>query len=206
VKHRQIWDFWAPRYHRLWVQRVSLKPTRLAVMETISAIDRNLAILDVGCGPGQLYGDIRQAGIRGHYLGIDASEGMITQARKTYPKAAFRLEPMEALREAADAYDVVLCLHALPYAGDPPEALRRMAHSLKPGGHLLIACAASLSRYDRFILRLVKLTTSPAVYPDFRTMNRYTAGLPLTEPVVTRLTAWPMPALCLWHWRKEVSC
>ena len=200
---KQIWDFWAPRYHRLWVQRVSLQPTRQAVLKTLSAIGQSLDILDVGCGPGQLYGDIRQAGIKGNYLGIDASDGMIKQALISYPQTAFRVEAMEALREPVEAYDAVICLHALPYAGDPPEALRRMTQSLKPGGHLLIACAASLSRYDRFILRLVKLTTSPAVYPDFRTMNRYTAGLPLTEPVVTRLTAWPMPALCLWHWRKE---
>ena len=28
---KTIWDFWAPRYHRLWVQRVSLGPTRALI-------------------------------------------------------------------------------------------------------------------------------------------------------------------------------
>ena len=48
-----IWDFWATKYNRLWVQRYSLTPTREYLLKVVD-INRPLKILDLGCGPGEL--------------------------------------------------------------------------------------------------------------------------------------------------------
>ena len=57
----KIWNFWAKRYERLWVQKYSLKPTRDYVANTISKYIKSegiTKILDLGCGPGELIRDL----------------------------------------------------------------------------------------------------------------------------------------------------
>lgn len=160
-------------------------------------------MLDVGCGTGQLFQDLQVAGVCRKYLGVDASQAMIKIAEKQNPGASFRLGMMEMLYEKINFWDAVVCLHALPYADHPEEALRQMAVALKPGGRLFVACAASFTWYDRVVLRIVKLTTSPAVYPSLAQMDGYVKKLPLEESTVDMITKRPMPSLCLWGWQKK---
>ncbi len=47
------------------------------------------AVLDVGCGFGDLYGYLQAKGIRVDYTGIDLSPDFIKTARKLYPDARF---------------------------------------------------------------------------------------------------------------------
>jgi 2-polyprenyl-3-methyl-5-hydroxy-6-metoxy-1,4-benzoquinol methylase len=200
---KRIWDFWAPRYHRLWVQRFSLAPTRHRVIAHLSSLPKNSKVLDVGCGTGQLFQDLQAAGFYGRYLGVDASQAMIEVATRHNPEGSFRVGAMEMLYERIGFWDAVVCLHALPYSDNPEEALRQMVVALKPGGLLLVASAASLTWYDRLVLRIVKLTTSPAVYPSLIQMNAYTQGRSLVDPACEMITKRPLPSLCLWRWQKK---
>ena len=52
---QNIWDFWAKHYEGLWVQRVSLKPTREYVAQKVGSMIQEKAqtLLDLGCGTGE---------------------------------------------------------------------------------------------------------------------------------------------------------
>ena len=149
MNRQGIWDFWAKYYDRLLLQKLSLQPTRSLVCEKIRAIagdkktaqgDSRLNILDMGCGTGQLYGDLVQALGKEefHYLGIDPSGAMLERAAEKYPEAAFMQNGvMEAEPEQAP-FDVIVCSHSFPYYPDGEAALQKMAGMLRPDGQLLL--------------------------------------------------------------------
>ena len=141
MKGQKAWDFWAKYYDRLWVQRVSLRPTRILVCEKIREIERGersdenaqetalLNILDMGCGTGQLYGDLVRALGKDqfHYLGLDPSGAMLEQAVEKFPQAAFfQTDVMHAEPDQAP-FDVIVCSHSFPYYPDGEAALGKMA-------------------------------------------------------------------------------
>ena len=47
-----IWNFWADKYDKLWVQKYSLKPTRNYIVKALSKYIKNdgIKVLDLGCG------------------------------------------------------------------------------------------------------------------------------------------------------------
>ena len=67
-----IWNFWANKYDRLWVQKYSLKPTRDCITQTLIDINnKNIKVLDLGCGPGQLISELTQKFTNIEITGID---------------------------------------------------------------------------------------------------------------------------------------
>ncbi len=103
------------------------------------------AVLDVGCGTGDLTMVARaRAGVAGTAHGIDASPAMIAAARRKAARAGceidYRVAAVEALPFPDAAVDVVvssLMMHHLP-DGLKHQALTEMRRVLKPGGRLLV--------------------------------------------------------------------
>lgn len=150
MTRQDIWDYWAKYYDRLWLQRVSLQPTRALVCEKIIDIKGKaktsdetspLEILDMGCGTGQLYGDLVKAlgNEQFHYLGIDPSGAMLEQAVEKFPQAAFFQSAVQEVIPDQASFDVIVCSHSFPYFSDGEAALQKMACMLKPGGVLLLS-------------------------------------------------------------------
>lgn len=82
-----IWDFWADKYDRLWVQKYSLKPTRDHIVKALSDYKNNeeLKVLDLGCGPGELIRDLGREFVTIDITGIDFSEKMIEISKRGIP-------------------------------------------------------------------------------------------------------------------------
>jgi ubiquinone/menaquinone biosynthesis C-methylase UbiE len=103
------------------------------------------ALLDVGCGPGNLALLLAQrVGSDGKVAGIDASPEMIARARqkaeRRHAPVDFRLEPVEALSFADGSFDGVVSSFVYHHLPDDlkPRALASIARVLKPGGRVCI--------------------------------------------------------------------
>ena len=73
---------------------------------------------------------------------VDSSERVVDAAAKrlkAFPNVQVRQGDMHALELGKQRFDLVLMLHALPYAEDPARAIAEAARVLRPGGRLLAA-------------------------------------------------------------------
>jgi len=169
-----IWDFWAKHYEQLWVQKHSLKPTReLVINELANIINgagyQEINLLDVGCGTGQLLQDIREKypNWNINLTGVDKSAQMITKAvEKKLINAEFIRGDAVKLPFKKEKFEIITCCHSFPYYQDKQKALKELLRVLKPGGYLLLVQASENSKYDKLILKVVKITTSKASYPS----------------------------------------
>lgn len=171
-----IWDFWAERYERLWVQKYSLAPTRRAVLDELGGVLRqgqSYRILDIGCGTGQLLREI-QAGFPDYGLelnGLDISHRMIEVARGKSSGIQYACGSVDEFAAEPGSFDIITCTHSFPYYPDKPGAIARFAALLKTDGRLYLAQASQNSFYDAFVMAFVKFTTSKAQYPSVKEMD-----------------------------------
>ncbi|MDY6920405.1 MAG: methyltransferase domain-containing protein [Pseudomonadota bacterium] len=114
-----------------------------------------LAVLDAGCGQGQM---ALQLAARGHRVTCcDLSPVMLEQARSAADSAnlasrmQFVLGPIQALTPVAGGYQLILCHAVLEWVADWRGLLRRLQGLLAPGGHL------SLMFYNRHGTRFRRL-------------------------------------------------
>lgn len=104
-----------------------------------------LALLDYGCGAGDLMRVLALSGGRADFTGCDVSTGMLAEVAKRWPATAGeapRTAPQDGARTPfADAsFDVVTIsavLHHVPVA-ERPAVYRELARVLKPGGRLYV--------------------------------------------------------------------
>lgn len=204
MNRARIWDFWAPRYDRLWAQRLSLAPTRAAIRAQLRGRPPG-HLLDMGCGTAQLLDLLAEdaAGAGLDYTGVDASPAMIAAARRKHPAARLYGADLMAFEAAPGAYDTIVCAHAFPYMPDKSAALARLAGWLRAGGRLLLAQACAENGYDRIALAVVKRTTSPAQYLSVAALRALARDI-LGEPrAIIRLNVrCGVPSLRLLVWEK----
>ncbi|MBN2008512.1 class I SAM-dependent methyltransferase [candidate division KSB1 bacterium] len=197
-----IWDFWATHYNSLWVQRVSLGPTRSEIIQHLTERQR-CKLLDVGCGTGQLFGDIRDQlpNARIDYLGIDASPAMIEVAKRNNPEGTFMVSSIMDFLAVHNSYDVIVCAHAFPYFPDKAMTLFKLKTMLKPRGSLLLAQASTNNLLDWLVLSFVKLTTSRAQYLSINAMRTLAAPVfpQPSEAVRINRSRW-IPSIYLFNW------
>jgi SAM-dependent methyltransferase len=93
------------------------------------------ATADIGCGSGR---EVAWLNVNGFpAAGFDASEGLLAEARRRYPKLTFAHAELPELRGvAAESFDNVLCetviMHLDPTLIGP--SVRRMLERVRPGG------------------------------------------------------------------------
>ena len=170
-----IWNFWADKYDKLWVQKYSLKPTRNYIIKALSKYIKNdeIKVLDLGCGTGELIFELKNKFNNLEVTGIDFSEKMIEISKKRNPSAKHLKMDASELNVLDTKYDIIVCTHSLPYYKEPKNVFKHLNNLLSDEGKLLIGFASGDSIYDKFILGFVKLTTGKANYPsdnEFRAM------------------------------------
>ncbi|MCK2218437.1 class I SAM-dependent methyltransferase [Actinomadura sp. ATCC 31491] len=96
-------------------------------------------VLDAGCGSGPLFAALRDRGAI--VTGIDASAGMLEQARRRLgADADLRVADLGApLPFPDDAFDDVVASLVLHYLKDWGPALAELRRVLRPGGRLLVS-------------------------------------------------------------------
>lgn len=95
-------------------------------------------VLDVGCGPGALTGElVRRLGARS-VVAADPAPGFVEAARERH---GVRVEhaPAERLPFADDTFDAALAQLVVHFMTDPVAGLREMARVTRPGG-VVAAC------------------------------------------------------------------
>lgn len=201
-----VWNFWANYYDKLWVQHISLAPTRALVTANIGNLlleKERLVILDMGCGTGQQYGEIFSEFGPNHfqYLGVDLSPLMIAKAIEKYPEADFQTTDVADFRSATK-FDVIICSHSFPYYNDARKTLAMLAGLLTPGGTLLLSQACMNSLFDKIVLTGVGLTTGHANYRSILDMQGLGADLFQTLATTRISHRFFMPSLYLFRWQR----
>ena len=141
MSNQKVWNFWAPRYKDLWVQKVSLEPTRkkvLVYMQKTFAEKTLGTYIDIGCGIGELIDQIEATFVTENSYGLDYSSGMIDIASKRPLKTKWHCEDIHKF-ETTQKMDLVLCTHSFPYYKDQKYVLSKLSEMLNPDGKLLIA-------------------------------------------------------------------
>ena len=163
-----IWNFWADKYDKLWVQKYSLKPTRDYITSALTEINKNdkMEVLDLGCGPGELISELTNKFKNIEITGIDFSEKMLEISNKRNPLATHIKMDTAELSKLEGKYDIIICTHSLPYYKEPKDVFKQLHRVLSSDGKILVGFASGNSFYDKFVLSFVKLTTGKANYPS----------------------------------------
>ncbi len=174
MKKSDIWNFWADKYDKLWVQKYSLTPTRDYIVKVISETyekyisndSKKIKILDLGCGPGELIMEIYDKFENVEITGVDFSEKMLEISQKRNPKAKHVKMDVAKLQNLKDKFNMIICTHSFPYYKEPEKVMKELNGLLDADGILHIGFASGNNLYDKFSLGFVKITTGPANYPS----------------------------------------
>lgn len=196
------WEKLAPRYNTQWVQKYSLGPTRREVESIVLPLlaqNQDIKILDIGCGTGQLVGEISQTYAAVDYLGIDVTSEMIDIAKANNPGERIRFANVGVDDFVCEGqFDLILCTHAFPYFPNKAQAMQKMHALCKDGGMVIIVSSSTNNLKDLLANLIVKTQTSRAQYPSIAQMKRMfeSAGFCVTRTSVIRERAY-MPTIAL---------
>ncbi len=136
-------DRWAPRYDRSIHQKLVFGPVHEAVLgafEAFGAVPGD--ILDIGCGTGRLLEAAGRRWTGARLIGIDASEGMIAEARHKHDgEVRFSFERGDSSRLPLEdaSFDAVFSTVSFHHWGDQSGGIREAARVLRPGGLFVLA-------------------------------------------------------------------
>ena len=96
-------------------------------------------VLDVGCGPGALTGElVRRLGAAA-VSAVDPSEPFVEAVRERYPEVSVQRAPAEELPFPGETFDAVLAQLVVHFLSDPVVGLREMSRVSREGG-VVAAC------------------------------------------------------------------
>lgn len=109
-------------------------PLFFAMMDAV-AIGPGKKVLDIGCGAGHASELIRRSGAS--VIGVDAAEGLVDHARRTFSGIDFRVGAIEDLAFGDAEFDVVFAANSVQYAADLGVALQELKRVCKPSGSIV---------------------------------------------------------------------
>jgi 2-polyprenyl-3-methyl-5-hydroxy-6-metoxy-1,4-benzoquinol methylase len=138
-EQKQFWDW----HWQHWQDRKTINEWKdkrhsavVALLESLSLTRPR--ILDVGCGPGWYTDKFADFG---DVTGVDISEDAIKMAKSRFPHIKFLAGNFYELSLPANSFDVVITQEVIDHVDDAAVFIERVAKVLKPGGHLIVACA-----------------------------------------------------------------
>lgn len=204
----KLWDFWADKYEKLWVQKYSLSPTRRELIREVKKLikpDEIYYILDMGCGIGQLITEL-QAELKNFdikYTGVDISPKMIKKAKENDSHSTYLNCSVDDFTAEGKYFDIILCSHSFPYYPNKEEAINKFYSNLKDEGSLLLAQASANSIYDHIAMFFVKFTTGSAKYLSVKQIQDIAKNKFDLIKVHKIKEKYYMPSICLFVLKKE---
>lgn len=125
-------------------------------------IPKDAFCLDVMCGTGFVTGKLAEHRTT-HVIGVDASEGMLRLARKTYPETCtfIHQDTLSYLTgQPSERFDVVTCAWGLGYS-HPSKVIQEISRVLKPGGYVGIIDNSIFSISEMYLSALPVLAENP---------------------------------------------
>lgn len=129
------------------------------------AIDKDDAVLDLGCGTGNLTRKIKGL-TAGRVVGVDQSAGMIAQAKAYGGDIAFAGQEVAALSYGGE-FDAIFCNSAFQWFREPRAALARCFAALRPGGRMGIQAPAREAYCPNFIKAMAAVAQDPRTRETF---------------------------------------
>lgn len=103
----------------------------------VAEADKDLTVVDLGCGAGNLTPLIQLRWPRAKHIGVDSSPTMLAKARQEYPTADFIEADIATWRPAAPV-DLIYSNAALQWLDGHDTLIPGLLDGLKPGGWLAI--------------------------------------------------------------------
>ena len=104
-----------------------------------ASIETDQRVLDVGCGPGALTGELARRVGANAVTAVDPSPGFVEAVRERNPEVAVRRAEAEQLPFADDSFDAALAQLVVHFMADPAAGLREMRRVTRGGG-VVAAC------------------------------------------------------------------
>jgi ubiquinone/menaquinone biosynthesis C-methylase UbiE len=114
-------------------------------MADLAAVRSGQRVLDVGCGPGALTGELVARVGAAQVAAVDPSESFVAALRERLPGVAAERASAEELPFPAESFDATLAQLVVHFMSDPVAGLREMGRVTKRGG-TVAACAWDQSR------------------------------------------------------------
>ncbi|WP_051569356.1 class I SAM-dependent methyltransferase [Alkaliphilus transvaalensis] len=202
MSRQKLWDFWALHYEKLWVQKVSLTPTRREVIKLLEGIlkkGNQYKILDVGCGIGQLLREIKDhfEGFDLELVGVDFSKEMIERAKVSRDTIVYHHLDVNEIDTLDSSFDIIICTHSFPYYENQEGAITDFKQLLKGDGSLILAQASQNNFYDQIAMFFVKFTTGKAKYPSVKEISQMVSSQFSIEDTIRIKERFFMPSIYL---------
>jgi ubiquinone/menaquinone biosynthesis C-methylase UbiE len=135
-------DVAAESYDRFMGRYSRLLAPQMADLADVRVGER---VLDVGCGPGALTGELVARVGAPNVAAVDPSESFVSALRERHPDVAVQQASAEQLPFPAQRFDAALAQLVVHFMSDPVAGLREMGRVTKRGG-VVAACAWDQSR------------------------------------------------------------
>lgn len=118
--------------------------------------NKNLKILDVGCGNGNIMLSVIKNGFK-NVQGVEYADFMFKKALTDYPFLRIRHGDAQNLRQYPNgSFDVVISCHVLEHLPNPEKAVKETSRVLKKGGYFVIGLPNGY-HWNDILLRRVQM-------------------------------------------------
>ena len=156
------------------------------------AADAPRAVVDVGCGPGNLTGLLKQRWRSAHVTGLDSSPEMIATARGRDDGVTYDVADLRDWRPSTPV-DVLVSNATLQWVPDHLALLPSLVEAVRPGGWFAFQVPGNFDEPSHTIRRDLAATppydaqTAGVATPDAHDAATYLRAL---QPLATSVDAW----------------